>query len=59
MYSKIFVMDEKIGVGANSVFGYRGVKTMAIPYEVDKVLCSPTSALEKERMLSEELMNRS
>ena len=37
----------------------RGVKIMAMPYEKDNALCSPTSALEKKRMLSEELRNPS
>jgi hypothetical protein len=58
MYSKIFVMDVKIRVGVNAMLGYRGVKIMAPPYKEDKILCSPTSALEKEQMLSKELRNR-
>jgi hypothetical protein len=34
--------------------GCRTVKIMAIPYEKDKALCSPTSALEKKQMASKE-----
>jgi hypothetical protein len=65
--SKIFVTNEKIQVGVNinamrvrtKRLGYRGESRsfMAIPYKKDRALCSPTSALEKERMLSEELRN--
>ena len=36
-----------------------GAKIMAMPYEKDNALCSPTSALEKKRMLCEELRNPS
>ena len=56
---------KKIRVGVNEMrvrtkrLGCRGVKIMAIPYKKDKALCSPTSALEKKRMLSKELRNPS
>jgi len=56
---------KKIRVGVNemrvrrNVWAAGGVKIMAIPYEKDKALCSPTSAFEKKRMLSKELRNPS
>jgi len=38
---------------ANETSGLQGgVRIMAIPYKKDKALCSPTSALEKEQMLT-------
>ena len=42
--------------GRTKRLGYRGVRIMATPYRKDKALCSPTGALEKKRMLSEELI---
>ena len=45
---------------ANETSGLQwGVRITAIPYKKDKALCSPTSALEKKRMLSEELRSPS
>jgi len=48
---------------ANETSGLQGgVVIMAMPYKKDNTLCSPTSALEKKRMLSrlgEELRNPS
>jgi hypothetical protein len=38
---------------ANKMSGLQGrVKILTMPYKKDNTLCSPTSALEKERMLS-------
>ena len=45
--------------GANQMSGLvqGGIKIMAIPYKKGKAMCSPTSALLNERMLSEGLRN--
>jgi len=66
MFENICMM-KKIRVGVNAMsmrmrrlrLGCRGVKIMAVPYKKDEALCSPTSALKKKRMVSEELRNLS
>ena len=57
-------MMEKIRVGVNAMsmrtrrLGCRGVKSQDHDRAL-QALCSPTSALEKKRMVSEELRNLS